>query len=299
MEYKNLPDLKALATLRAVVELGGVNEAAKSLHIGQPAVTKRLRSLENCYEIPLMQRIGGRLRLTTAGEKVYVIASQVMERHSDLLEDLQQLRLGSQQRLRLEVTSTIGEHLLPDLILQFANRYPQYRIDSRMGYSRRIQTSLVTGLADLALLESAPDHPDILVQKWLDDELVMVCGRTHPLAGTDLLPVDTLRQQAYILREKRSSSRESLMLALRGIGVNEIPVAMEIGSTEAIVEILCRDKYVSFLPRFAVSEDIAQGKLFHLKVQGFRIMRTLWIARNRSNLDHPVSEAFIEVLRGN
>ncbi len=297
MEYKKLSDLKSLATLRAVVELGGVNEAAKSLHIGQPAVTKRLRALEANYDMVLMERIAGRLRLTAAGEKVYVIASQILERHSNLLDDLEQLKHGS-QRLRLEVTSTIGEHLLPELLLQFAERYPHYKIDSRMGYSRRIQTGLATGFVDLALLENAPDHPDILVQKWLDDELVMVCGRNHPLVSTDLLPIDELRQQTYILREKQSSSRESLMLALRGIGVTEIPVALEIGSTETIVEILNRGKYVSFLPRFAVNADITQGKLFHVKIQGFRILRTLWIARNRSHLDHPVAEAFIGLLRG-
>ena len=288
MEYKKLPDLKSLATLRAVVELGGVNEAAQFMHVGQPAITKRLRALENCYDIPLLERIAGRLRLTLAGEKVYLIASQLMERHSGLLEDLEQLKLGS-QRLRL----------LPELLLQFAEHYPQYKIDSRMGYSRRIQTSLVTGLVDLALLENAPDHPDILVQKWLEDELVMVCGHSHALVGTELLPVDALKQYTYVLREKQSSSREHLMQALRGIGISEIPVALEIGSTDTIVEILSRGKYVSFLPRFAVSEAISQGRLFHIKVQGFRIMRTLWIARNRRNLDHPVAEVFIELLRAN
>lgn len=297
MEYKKLPDLKSLATLRAVVELGGVNKAARALHIGQPAITKRLRSLENCYEIPLMERIGGRLRLTSAGEKVYTIASQLMDSHTGLLEDIELLRHGG-QRLRLEVTSTIGEHLLPELLLQFSERYPQFTIDSRMGYSRRILTSLITGLADLALLEHAPDHPDILVQKWLDDELVMVCGRSHPLAGTELLPINELNHHTYVLREKHSTSRENLMTALNGIGINKIPVALEIGSTETIVEILTRGRYVSFLPRFAVREDLALGKLFHIKIQGFRIMRTLWLARNRSKLDHPVAEAFINILRG-
>jgi len=55
MEYKNLPDLKGLATLKAVVELGGVEQAAHKLYVGQPAVTKRLRALDVCYGIPLMQ----------------------------------------------------------------------------------------------------------------------------------------------------------------------------------------------------------------------------------------------------
>jgi DNA-binding transcriptional LysR family regulator len=56
MEYKNLPDVRSLATLKAVVELGGVEEAGKKLHVGQPAVTKRLRALDKCYGQTLMQR---------------------------------------------------------------------------------------------------------------------------------------------------------------------------------------------------------------------------------------------------
>lgn len=296
MEYKSLPELDGWAALRAVVEKGGVIEAARVLRIGQPAVTKRLKTLEACYGVRLMERVGGRLRLTPAGEKVYLLAVQTLDRHFALREDLQSVASG-QTTLRLEVTFAIGEHLLPSLLLQFSERFPDYRVNSRMGYGRRIQTRLASGVTDLALLESAPDHPDILVQKWMEDELWLVCGPQHPLAGTELLPVEQVPQLNYVLRERRSAIRDTLDEALRRIGIERVNVAMEVGSTDAIVEILSRGRHVSFLPRFAVIERVAQGRLARLKVTGFRIMRVLWIARHRANLDHPVAEAFIALLR--
>jgi DNA-binding transcriptional LysR family regulator len=298
MEYKNLPDLNGLATLKAIVELGGVEEAGRAQNVGQPAVTKRLRALERCYGVKLMRREGRRLILTPAGDRVYAFSRLVLDHQASLLDDLEHLRAGKNQ-LRLEVTFAIGEHLLPEQLLRFAEVYPEQRIQSRMGYTRRIQTRLATGLSDLALLEQEPDHPDILVQKWLDDELVLVCGPNHPLWGSDLLPVFELTTLNYVLRESQSSMRIILDRTLADIGIHHLPVAMEVGSTDTIVEMLDRGKHVSFLPRFAVAEALRNGDLYHIKIQGLRIMRTLWIARSRSNLNNPVAEAFIGLLREN
>lgn len=298
MEYKNLPDVKSLATLKAVVELGGVEEAGRKLHVGQPAVTKRLRALDKCYGVILMQREGRRLELTEAGEYVYAYAQLVLNHQVSLLDDLESLHVG-QDRLRLEATTDIGDHMLPDLLLRFSESNPQYRVESRMGYTRRIQTHLATGLCDLALLEQAPDHPDILVQKWLDDELLLVCGPNHPLWNADLLSLDALQSLKFVLREPRSSMRATLDTALRAIAITNLPIVMEVGSTDAIIEMLQRGKHVSILPRFTVEDQLANGELFHVKMMGLRIKRTLWIARTRSNLDNRVAEAFIQLLREN
>ena len=296
MEYRNLPDLKALATLREIVERGGVAEAGRALAVGQPAVTKRLRALERCFNIELMVREAGRLRLTTAGERVYAFARLVMDHQLELLGDLNQLRAG-RDRLRLAVTQSIGEHLLPDLLLAFDEAYPDYRIDSRVGYSRSIHRRLATGLADLALTEIQPEHPDVLVQKWLDDELVLVCSPSHPFGERELLSVGDLRSLTFVLRERESSMRITLDRALADIGLADLPIAMEVGSTDTIVEMLDRGRHASFLPRFAVAAAIAAGELCRLRVEGLRIRRTLWIARTRNNLDNPVAEAFIRLLR--
>ena len=298
MEYRNLPDVKALATLKAVVELGGVEGAGRKLHVGQPAVTKRLRALDNCYGTTLMHREGRRLELTEAGEYVYAFAQLVLNHQLTLLEDIESLQ-SARDRLRLEATTDIGDHLLPDLLLRFSENHPQSRVESRMGYTRRIQTHLATGLCDLALLEQAPDHPDILVQKWLDDELLLVCGPKHPLCQSDPLALDTLQELKFVLREPRSSMRATLDTALSAVGIDQLPIVMEVGSTDAIIEMLQHGKHVSILPRFTVEDGLATGVLCHVKMQGLRIKRTLWIARTRSNLDNRVAESFIQLLRDN
>ena len=118
------------------------------------------------------------------------------------------------------------------------------------------------------------------------------------LPSGHLIPIEELRQLSYVLREPRSSMRTILAKALSDIGIDQIQIAMEVGSTDTIVEMLQHGRHVSFLPRFAVAEALNTGGLYHIKIQGLRITRTLWIARIRSNLNNPVSEAFIQLLRG-
>jgi DNA-binding transcriptional LysR family regulator len=296
MEYRNLPDLKGLAALLAVVELGGVEQAGNYLHIGQPAVTKRLRSLDECYGIPLMQRKGRKLELTAAGDRVYAFARLALDHQTTLVEDLLSLSQGK-NKLRLEVTFAIGEHLLPELLLSFSEDYPEYRIQSRMGYSRRIQTRLATGLSDLALLELAPEHPDILVQKWLEDELILVCAPNHPLSASSTISLQELTRQKFVLREKKSSMRIILDQKLRDAGISLLPTSLEVGSTDTIVEMLGGGRHMSFLPRFAVADALNQHQLTCIRVEPLKIIVTLWIARNRASINNPVAEAFVKSLR--
>ena len=94
MEYKKLPDINGWATLRAVVDQGGVMAAARVLNVGQPAVTKRLRALEQSYGMPLVEREGRSLKLTTVGELVYRLAVEVLDKQFALEESLQLLDRG-------------------------------------------------------------------------------------------------------------------------------------------------------------------------------------------------------------
>ncbi len=297
MEYTRLPDIKGWAALRAVMEKGSVSAAADSLNIGQPAVTKRLRALESCYGVPLLARAGGRLRLTEAGEKVYLLAVQTLDRQLSLRHELQDLAQG-RTHLNLDVTIAIGEHLLPHCLLRFAERYPDYRVNSRLVYGRQIQTNLANGLADLAFMERAPDHPDLLVQKWMNDELLLVCGPKHPLADEEMISIALLPDLSYVLREPASSARLDLEEALGHVGMTHLDIALEVGATDALVNVLMPGTHVSFLQRFAVIDDIKAGRLHHIKVEGFRIMRTLWIARHRNTVNDPIADALISVILG-
>ncbi len=296
MEYKKLPDLKGWAALRAVVEKGGVSAAAMALNIGQPAVTKRLRALDECYGLALTERVGSRLRLTEAGEKVYLLAVQTLDRQLSLRTEMQDLTAGK-THLHLECTFAIGEHFLPGFLLRFAELYPKYKTDSRLAYSRRIEFHLTSGIADLALMERAPDHPDLMIQKWKDDELWLVCGPEHPLFGESEISRKRLAGLSYVLREQKSALRQDMDEALELIGLGDLNVVLEVGSTNTLIDVLTPSPHVSFLPRFAVREEVKAGKMHHIEVEGFKITRKLWIARHCDNLNHPVADAFIAMIR--
>lgn len=295
MEYKNLPDLKGLAALCAIVELGGVNQAAEALHIGQPAITKRLRALEKNYNTQLFYRKGRKLDLTTAGKSVYSFARLALDHQNSLLEDLITLQRGK-NLLRLEVTNTIGEHLLPELLLKFNTNFPQCKIESRMDYSRRIQTRLATGLVDIALLEQAPVHPDIQVTKWRDDELILVSDPKHPIARIKNLKLEQLSHYDYVLREPESSIRLTLDKELQRANIESLPTSFEVGSTNAIVEVLGYGKHISFLPRFSLKEALKSGLLHETKVTGFHAIFSLWIAQNRHHINNKGAQFFLSTL---
>jgi DNA-binding transcriptional LysR family regulator len=295
MEYKKLPDINGWAALRAVVDQGGVMAAAKVLNVGQPAVTKRLRALEQSYGMPLVKRDGRSLTLTTVGKLVYGLAVEVLDKQFALEESLQLLDRGHSQ-LRLEMSLSIGEYFLSGWLVDFARMHPQYRVRSRLGYGREIEARLSRGIVDAAILEAPPNRPDILVQPWIDDELWLVCGPNHPLASHNMISVDRLKSGRFVLREARSSLRENLDEALRQIGIDQLHCELEAGSNKAIMEILSKDDLLSFLPRFFVTGPVTGGKIHRIKVKGFRILRTLWIARRKDRLSHPPTEAFVEML---
>ncbi len=296
MEYINLPDYKSLATLKAVVELGSVNRAAKALYIGQPAVTKRLRALDACYGMPLMQHQGRKLVLTAAGEKVYDYARLVLDHQTSLLDDLESLKTGH-NRLRLEVSLAIGEHVLPDILVHFAETRPDLIIDSRLGYSRRIHTRLATGLSDVALLEQEPRHPSIQVEPWMQDELILVCGEGHYLWGRQQMALDELDELHYVLREPQSSMRNTLDKALLDVDIRLSHIDMEVGSSDAIIELLKRGKQVSFLPHFAIRSHLERNLLHPLPIENLSIKHMLWMAYNQANIERKAAMRFLNSLR--
>ena len=295
MEYKKLPDVNGWAALKAVVEHGGVNPAARALRIGQPAVTKRIRALEDNYGVMLFEKSGRNLSLTTAGELVYQFAVETLDKQTILEESLILLSRG-QHQLRLEMSLSIGEYFLSHWLVEFARLHNDYKVRSRLGYGRDIEARLSRGIVDIAILEAPPEHTDILVQRWMEDELWLVCGPNHPLAGTDMISIEQISTGRFVLREVRSSLRDHLDNALHSIGIDNINCVLEAGSDKSIVEILLKDNLLSFLPRFILQDLVDSTDIHRIKVKGFRIMRTLWIARRRDKLDHAPSNAFIKML---
>lgn len=297
MDPQRFPSLGGLAALAALVEGGGVAQAAKRLSIGQSALTKRLQALQASYPVRLFSHINGQLRLTEAGERVYALATRVLELQQATWQELQAL---SQDKplLRISATHDISEYLLPELLVAYQAHHPDCQVKSHVAYWLQILQDLATGTsADVALLEQPLDHPEILMQKWRDDELWLVCRPDHPFAEHARIAPSQISALTLIFRETDSSIRETVENSLHSFGVSGLNVALEIGPSEAIISAIRCSDHMGFLPRFAVQARVAAGELQRIEMEGIEIKRALWLARNRKRLGHAPSEEFIGLLR--
>lgn len=148
MHPLNLDQLRAFL---AVVRHGGVNKAAHALNLTQPAVTSRLKRLEEALGTDLFERAPGRFRLTKRGELLQQYAEQ-FERLSDKIEETVVAEEGIDRHLRIGASETIAQCWLPDLVASLRARFPSLIVEINVDISVNLRAGLLDREIDLALL---------------------------------------------------------------------------------------------------------------------------------------------------
>ncbi|HJQ66451.1 MAG TPA: LysR substrate-binding domain-containing protein, partial [Gemmatimonadales bacterium] len=145
-----------------------------------------------------------------------------------------------------------GTYLLPTALGRFHATYPRIAVSLRIGDTREIENWVVAGVVELGVIGQAPLMPGLVAEPWLQDELVLIAARGHPLARRRRVNPTALRDESYIAREEGSSTRGVSEQYLAQMGITLTP-AMELGSTEAIREAVAAGLGVALISRHAVS----------------------------------------------
>lgn len=288
--------LRHLKIFVSVCECGGVTLAAEKLYLAQPSVSLAIRELEEFYDTRLFDRIARRLRLTDSGQKLLSYASHIvsmcdqMEREMRSRDSVGNLRVGS--------SITIGTCLLPKLVRRFTDEHPCVKVRVTMDNSRQIARLVLENSLDFALVEGVPEEVQLVYEKFLDDELVFVCGNDSPLADRAFVTAEELAQCQFLLREKGSGARElfdSCML-LHHIAVEPL---WESISTQAILNAVEQGVGVSVLPLRLAEPSLEQGLVRRVRLEGISFDRHFYIVRHKNKyLSVPMQE-FIALCRMN
>lgn len=176
-------DLATLNAFIAIAELGSFSEAAMRLHLTQPAVSKRIASLEQQLRVRLFDRLGREVSLTEAGRALLPRAYQILNVLEDTRRALTNLNGEITGRLTLATSHHIGLHRLPPLLRSFTRAHPQVALDIQFLDSEVAYDEVFHGRAELAVITLAPDtrEPVRAVAVW-DDPLDFVTAPEHPLA---------------------------------------------------------------------------------------------------------------------
>lgn len=265
-----------LHVFRTVAEKLHFTHAAAELHISQPAVTQHVKALEESYEVALFHRSGGRISLTEAGQILLDHANQVHALDRDVET---RIRAGQPQLrgpLRLGASSTIGQYLLPRIMAAFRGKHPQVELSLEIGNTEDITAAILSRRIDLALVEGIGKcRRDLVSELRMEDEIICVAAPDHPLAiNRSLTPAD-LVDVDIIAREVGSGTREVVARALKSAGLppTKMRVVMESSSSESIKGFIAGGMGIGFVPRLAITHELALGTLLELPIRGLAITR--------------------------
>ncbi len=254
-------NLHLLRLFAMVARHRSFSRAAEALHISQPAISKGVRELEAQLGTRLLERGGpGGVTLTEAGSVLAGHAATLFTAERAAEEDLAAFRGLHRGTLAIGASTTIATYLLPRRIGAFHRRHPQVELRLTSANTRAIAELLLARELDIALVEGPVEEPGLLTEPWGEDELVLVAGAAHPLASTEAPAPEALAGELILVREPGSGTRDVGFEALAAWGVQPRRT-LEVGSTEAIKQLVAAGVGVAVVSAAAAADQIALGRL--------------------------------------
>ncbi|TVX78095.1 LysR family transcriptional regulator [Peribacillus simplex] len=290
--------LENLKMFCLVVDEGSISQAARLSFLSQPAVTRQIHQLENFYNTLLFDREEGRLRVTEAGKLLYPFAKAIVNDFNHSKVVIQQSTGEYNANLIVGASLTIGEYLLPSLLGRFKKQQPEIKVTLTIKNTPRVLEDLSNDVIDLALVEGLVENTDFIVDKFAEDELILVCPSDHPWKDRKEIQLEELGNERMIWRESISGTRLIVENMLREHGVLEkIESYMEIGSTQAIKSAVEAGLGISILPRLTVARELEQGFLREVGISRIDIKRNLWLVRKNKRFNKIGVSKFVNFLQ--
>ncbi|MFC0274836.1 LysR substrate-binding domain-containing protein [Metabacillus herbersteinensis] len=291
----NIENLKMFCL---VVDEENISQAARLSFVSQPAVTRQIHQLENFYGTLLFDRAEGKLKVTETGRMLYPYAKSITNDFHRSKEAIQQATGEYNAILRVGASLTIGEYLLPSLLGRFKKQTPKIKVTLTIKNTPSILEDLSNDVIDLALVEGIVEDNHFVVEKFADDELVLVYPSDHPWRDRIEINIEELANERMIWRESISGTRLIVENTLREYGVlDKIESYMEIGSTQAIKSAVEAGLGVSILPRLTVARELEQGFLQEMKMTGIDIKRNLWLVKKPQRFNRVGVSRFVEFIK--
>jgi len=240
-------------------------KAAEILHMTQPAVTFQVRQLEEHFNTRLFDRTHNKISLTVAGERVYAFAEKIFQLYDEMENSVRELTGEISGVLILGASTTIAEYMLPALLGDFKDKYPDVNIRLKVSNTDGIVSMVENNEIDLGVVEAPVTNKNLAVEACRTDRLVAITPPGHELTkekqGT--IPVRSIVKYPFILREEGSGTREVIMdyLKLAGIDETQLNIIMELGSLEALKGAVEAGIGVSIISRATLMKEIKLGSV--------------------------------------
>lgn len=291
----NIAQLKTFVT---VVEQGSFSEAARTMGISQPAVTMQIQSLEAAVGSTLLDRRYRKVDLTEAGRVLLPHARAVLSQIEGAKEQIAALSGTVSGRLTIAASTTPGVYVIPRLLGRFLEANPEVGVTIVVRDTTQVVESVESGEAQLGVTGAMVRGSRVGFEELGRDELVLIGAPGSAIARRASIPMAELAEQTWILRESGSGTRQvaERVLADNGLDPEELRVAVELGTGEAIVSAVEGGLGISIVSRLVAAKALELGSVVELDVAGLPAGRPFFAVTPKGTPTRAAS-AFLEYLR--
>jgi DNA-binding transcriptional LysR family regulator len=273
-------------------------KAAQALHLSQPAVTQHIKTLEDDLGHALFNRSSHGISLTGSGTILLKHARLVARLDEEVVQQIRGKKGIISGQLNLGATSTIGQYLLPNWLVQSRQLWPDLKLNVAVSNTTEIIEKVLERKIDLGLIEGRCQRVGLRAECFLEDEIICVASARNPLTQGHPVALSSLKHQLWIFREHGSGTRDIVEIALKrhGIDPHKLNIDLELSSSEAIKAVVATGRGLTFLSRFVVAREIALGLLRPVTVRRLTIRRKLHFIYPRGPRPHGAVSAFADLV---
>lgn len=270
-------ELFQLRTFQEVAATLNFTRAAERLHLTQSAVSHQIKALEEELGEPLFIRAKRGVKLSEAGMVALDHARRILDESVALKERLSGGEHTPVGRVRAAAATQAFVHLFAPLFESFMRAHPGVEVSFRTTASTdQTIADIQSGAADVGFASLPVYSPALDVQELFEDELLVVVGHGHRLAGRPLATFEEIVAERFILFERGNSIRRATDEFFGRVG-GEPRTALESNDTAFIKIMVERGLGISLLPAWAVRDEVRWGWLAQLRIKGHRLRRTVAI----------------------
>ncbi len=285
-------DIQELNAFLTVAELASFSRAGEQLHLSQPAVSKRIASLESRLGQRLLDRVGRRVLLTDAGRTLLPYARDVQRSLADGRRALSHMQDQISGRLSIGTSHHVGLHRLPPVLREFTRHYPTVDLDIHFMDSEVACQQVLAGDLELAIV-TLPLQPDPQLETQLiwNDPMTVVVASDHPLTVLDNPGLDDLGQHPAVLPDAQTFTYRIICQALEEHGL-EPHIRMATNYLETLKMLVAIGLGWSVLPCSMLNSELCA-----LRVAGLALSRKLGLVRHRGRVESAAARKLAEHAR--
>ena len=249
-------NIAAFEAFLKVMETGSISMAAEKLFITQPAVSKRIQSLEHFFNVQLFDSVGRNIQPTQAAERLLPQVQQWICQLQDMHRDLSQSQTDIAGKLKIGTSHHIGLHHLAKQLQPFAEQFPQVELDVHFVDSEQALQLVLSGEIELAFL-TLPPKPDTRLKHrvlW-NDPLSFVVAPFHPLAQQKRLKLEDLITYPSLLPASNTYTSQITLAEFSKYGLKPY-ASMSTNPLESIRMLVSIGLGWSVLPHTLINEDL-------------------------------------------